>query len=321
MESEAPPSAGWYHFLGWLDVNRKRVIMGAVIVAVIAAAIATAIWYQRQRREEAARAVSSVRLPFDPLQVPDVKIAEEYLKVAKQYDGTAASGHALLKAASIYFANGQFSQAQAQFQRFLKDHGEDDLVPSAQFGVAACLDAQGKSADAIQRYNDFTRAFPNDPAIDEARLALARLYEKSNQPQQAVEILNRMTNAPPFSPIGGEVQDRLKAIYAKNPNLAPVAAPRTPPTTPPISVTPRTNCNGSATNSGADRRCTANQITSAHCNERALQVAAFMGKTGEPKRRPRLSWASLPAASRSRPSIAAFAGSWRGSFALARLFG
>lgn len=232
MESEAPPSTGWYNFLGWLDANRKRVILGAAIVAIVAAGIAIAVWWKDQRQLKAAEALSAVRVPFNPMETPDVRVADEYLKVSQDYSGTKAGAQALLKAGSVYFANGQFAKAQEQFQRFLKEYSDTPWVSTAQFGIAASLDAENKTTDAIARYNDFLRAYANDPAADEARLSLARLYEKANQPAQAIETLSKMTNAAPFSPIGGEVQDRLKALYAKHPNLAPAPTPRTLPASP-----------------------------------------------------------------------------------------
>ena len=227
----APPSAGFYNFLGWLDVNRKRVAIGAVILAVIGLVAALLIWNNSRQEQEAALALSSVRVPFNPLEAAPPGTAEAFLKVVEQYPGTPSAPQALLRAASIFFANGQYAQAIEQFNRFLSKYGEAPWVPQARYGIAASLDAQGNATEAINRYNEFIRTYPADPATEEARLNVARLYEKSNQPAQAIDVLSKMTNAGPFTAAGAEVQERLRAIYKKHPELAPkpVAMPTPTP--------------------------------------------------------------------------------------------
>src|SRR4051812_34442868 len=61
MESEAPPSAGWYNFLGWLDVNKKRVAIGVVVVAAIGAVAGLMFWRAGEREVEAGEALSAVK--------------------------------------------------------------------------------------------------------------------------------------------------------------------------------------------------------------------------------------------------------------------
>jgi len=240
MESDAPPSAGWYNFLGWLDVNRKRVAMIAGIVVIVGGVIAILVWRHSERETEAAEALSSVRMPFNPMDPVPPGTAEEFVKVAENYSKTPAAAQARLRAATLYFSAGQYDKAQDQLKKFLAEYGDTQWVPQAQFSMATCLEAQGKTADAIAKYNDFIRAYPNDPAADEARFNLVRLYENSNQPTQAIDLLTKMTNGlPQFSPLIGEVQERLKAIYMKNPALMPAPAPRIAPQTMTMTNTQR----------------------------------------------------------------------------------
>jgi tetratricopeptide (TPR) repeat protein len=227
MEQSAPPSAGFYNFLGWLDVNKKRVAIGAAVVVVIGLVAALLIWRNSEQDNEAALALSAVRVPFNPTEAAPPGTAEAFLKVAEQYPSTPSAPQAVLRAATVYFANGQYPQAVEQFNRFLGKYGDTPWVPQARYGIAASLDAQGNAQEAINRYNEFIRTYPSDPAVDEARFNVARLYEKANQPAQAIEVLSRMTNAGPFTATGAEVQERLKSIYKQHPELAPkpVATP------------------------------------------------------------------------------------------------
>lgn len=240
MESGAPPSAGLYNFLGWLDVNKKRVAIGIVIVAILGLIAGFVVWQQSEAKYAAAESVSSIRIPFGA-ENPAPGTAEAYLKVAQEHPKTPAAQQGLLRAGTIYFQSGDYAKAQEQFNKLVSSYPESALVPQARYGIAAALDGQGNTQEAITKFNDFVRSYPNDAASEDARLNLARLYQKAGKPTEAIATLSAITNAAPFSPLGGEVQERLKAIYAKNPSLAPAPAPRIqqPQTLPlPMQVTP-----------------------------------------------------------------------------------
>jgi tetratricopeptide (TPR) repeat protein len=238
MEQDAPPSAGFYNFLGWLEANKQRVAMIAAGVAVVAMIVAIIIWRKGQSEIEAAEAMSSVRMPFSPMEAPAPGTAEAFLKITQEYPKTKASGEAMLRAASVYFDQGNYQQAQETFDKFIRSYGETPYVPQAVFGIASCLDAQNKTAEAIAKYNDFLKSYPNDPAAEQARLNLARLHDAANQPAQAVEMLTKIASGGQFTPAANEAQERLKVLYAKHPNLAP---PPPAPPAPPVSTTITTN--------------------------------------------------------------------------------
>jgi tetratricopeptide (TPR) repeat protein len=248
MESEAPPSAGWYNFLGWLDVNKKRVAIGVGILAVVGLIAGLMVWRTGEREVEAGEALSAVK--HNPTEAATSAVAQDYLKVADKYDGTPAGSQALIRAGATFFAVGDYTKAQEIFSRFVNKHNDAPWLGQAQYGLAACLEAQGKNQEAIVKYGDFLKSYSTDPAADQARFSLARLYEKGNQPSQAIDVLTKMTNGvAPFSPVIGEVQERLKAIYAKNPSLVPAPPVRTPPMMSPsiltnITVKPATNLGG-----------------------------------------------------------------------------
>mgnify|MGYP001121500610 CR=1 FL=1 len=51
-----------------------------------------------------------------------------------------------MRAAAAYFSDAKYTEAQTQFERFVRDYRESPLLGQAMFGVAACLDAQGKTS-------------------------------------------------------------------------------------------------------------------------------------------------------------------------------
>jgi len=170
MESGSPPSAGFYDFLGWLETNKKRVAIGAATVFIVALIAGFFVWRSGQREIEAEQALSSVKVAVSPGDLPAPGSGEAIAKIAEEYPKSAAGAKALLRSGTIYFDQGDFAKAQAQFEKLLRDYGDTPWVPTAVFGIAASLDAQSKATDAITRYNDFIRNYPGDAAIDQARL-------------------------------------------------------------------------------------------------------------------------------------------------------
>lgn len=230
MESETPPSAGFYNLLGWFETNKNRVAMLVVGLLVAGTVVGFFVWRSSQRAIEAEEALSAVKMASSPTEPAGVGTADALVKVAQEYAGTPAAAKALLRAGTAYFSEGNYVKAQEQFNSYIEKHGETPWVSQAVFGQAAALDAQNKAPEAITKYNDFLRSFANDPSGDQARLNLARLYEQTQQPALALEVLNKITGVQPgsYSPAGAEAEEKKKALLAKNPALAPA----------PVAVTP-----------------------------------------------------------------------------------
>src|SRR5439155_20592797 len=144
-----------------------------------------------------------VRKPFNPSVPTPPDIAQAFLKVARDFEGTKAAGRALLEAASLLYSEGAYTNAEAQFRRFLTEYPDSPFLPQGMLGLASTLDAEGRTTDASAKYEELRRRFPNDSVIDETKLALARLYERQN-PAEAYKLYNELVNAGPQSGIGSE---------------------------------------------------------------------------------------------------------------------
>src|SRR6202044_2210851 len=96
---------------------------------------------QREQREiDAGNALTEAIISTDSGQ-----LADSYLKINVQYPTTLAGQRALLQGAAAMFASGRYTDAQAQFQKYLDAHPDGAFYGQASLGVAASLDAQGKS--------------------------------------------------------------------------------------------------------------------------------------------------------------------------------
>jgi len=244
MDSETHKTEPLYEFLAWLEVNKKRVITGGVTLLAVIGIVTTVVWYKNQQEFAASAALSAVRLPYNPSEAVPPGTAEKLQQVAEQYSGTAAASRAELIRAGLFYTDGKYPEAQAAFDKFLRDHPDSQWVAEAVFGIAVSLDAQKKVPEAIAKYEDFARRYPSDPSADQARLQLAGLLESSGKAAQALEQYEKITkgagaNPGGGSPYTGEAQERERLLLTKHPELAPAPAPTL--NTPPAPTMVRSN--------------------------------------------------------------------------------
>jgi TolA-binding protein len=235
MEAESPQqSSAFLNLLGWLEVNKRKVAMGAGIALVAGLVIAYVAYDQSQKEVRASQALSEIRASYNPMQAAPPGLADSYFKVAKDYSGTKAGERAAIMGASALFVDGNYAGAQQRFEQFLKDYPESPWLAQAQFGIAAALDAQKKTTEAVAKYEEVRKRFPSDAVADETKLALGRLYEQQNKPEDAYKLYDELVKANQFSGIGSEAGIRMADLEEKYPQLAKT-------NTPPPMVNPMIN--------------------------------------------------------------------------------
>ena len=231
MFSEKTQSAGLVNFLAWLELNKKRVLVGAGIVAVDAAVVALVIYSHNQKEVSASAALSDVIPPRSAL-TSSGNLAGQFLKVATDHSGTRAAPRALLQAAAAYFTEGKWTEAQNTFERVLKEYPGSDWSAQADFGVAVSLDAQDKPAEAIARYEALVKRYPKDTVTGDAKLGLARQYVRQSKAEPAARLYDELTHEGIYSSLAQEAymeqQDLLQKFPYLRTNAIPAAA-FTPP--------------------------------------------------------------------------------------------
>jgi len=224
MDSSATSTDNLLKFLAWLDRNKKRVSLISAAVLAAAGLVAAIFYYQSQKEIRASEALSNVRKPFNPASPLPENVVEAYLKVAREFDGTKAAGRALIEAASLFYIEGKYAEAETQYKRFLNDYPDSSFQPQGMLGLASTVDAEGKTADAIEQYEKVRKRYPNDSVVDEAKLALARLYEKQN-PSEAYKLYSELLAMGSQSGVGSEAGIRVTDLLEKYPDLAKTSAP------------------------------------------------------------------------------------------------
>jgi len=249
--------AGMIEFLAWLEVNKRRLAIGALIVLAVGFGIYVYNYMAEQKENKASAALIELRPPLgNSTNEPPVPAAS-FLKVAEEYPGTPAAQRAILLAAGSYFTDGKYSEAQAQFQRLIKEHPSSEWAADAAYGVAASLESEGKRDEALQAYDHVTKAYGNSAVVNDARMAMARIYEAKNQPAEALKLYDEVSHGSVASMRGQDAVMARSQLLKKHPELERTATNAVAPMAfPPATATtnkpaPMTNKPASATNTAA----------------------------------------------------------------------
>lgn len=241
MESDVTQSVSLFKLWGWYETNKKQVTWGTATVVVVGLVVWFVLYQHNEKELAASEALANVaatemmaRSPHLPPTESDLtamaaKSAADYSAMATKYPGTAAAAHAQLLAATSLFNQGQYDQALAQFQRFVREHATSPLMGEALLGIAASYDAQGKTDDAVRAYKDLVDHHPAEAVAPQAKFALARLYEAQGKADQALALYEDVERTDLYGSLAPEAGMRLEELVAKHPELAPKPAAQNTP--------------------------------------------------------------------------------------------
>ena len=219
MSSEATESTRMLDFLAWVEVNKKKLLLGLIVLGVLAAGYSIYRWHENEVEAEANEALLKLHRPSNRSESGSSPNAQAYLQVASGYTGTGAGARALLFAGEALFRESKYSEAQTAFEKFMRDYGNSREISIAAFGVAACLDTLGKTNEAFAAYQDVITRHGNSPVAAQARLELARLYEDRNQAAQALKIYEELTRPTAQTTWSSEARVRRESLLRKYPEL------------------------------------------------------------------------------------------------------
>ena len=243
MSSHATESTRLIEFLAWVEVHKKKLLIGAALVAIGTGAWAIYQWNRNQAETEASAALFRVDKPGARSETAPEANAQAFLRVATAHPGTSAGARALLLAADALFRENKYAEAKAQFENFLRDYTENPLAATAALGVAACLDAMDKTNEALTAYQDVASRFAGSAVVAQAKLGLARLYEAKNDLAPALRVYEELTRPNAQSAWSSEAAMRREQLLSKHPELvktnAPAAISSILPTTAPAAKLPQ----------------------------------------------------------------------------------
>jgi TolA-binding protein len=219
MNSEASGSTRSVELLAWLAVNKKKVLIGVIGLAVLTSALSIYRWSRAQAEVAASAALLGIEKPAGRGEEAKGPDAQAYLQVATAHTGTSAGAQALLLGAEELFKEGKYAEAKGQFESFLRDYHENPFAPTAALGLAASLDSQDKTNEALAAYQDVVARYQNSAVAGQAKLALARLYEAKNEPAQAMKIYEELTRPNAPSAWASEAGRHREDLLSRHPEL------------------------------------------------------------------------------------------------------
>jgi predicted negative regulator of RcsB-dependent stress response len=220
MQSEPARSHRFYEILAWVEVNRKKLAIAAIIGLALTLVLAIYKWHQGERESKASQALTNLRPPgLVSSNAPSAR-AEDFLKLADEYRDTQAAERAWLIGAGSLFADGKFTEAQTQFEKFLNDYSKSPWTAQAFFGIAAALDAQNRVDDALAKYQEVITRYPGNSIADQARFSLGRLYEYKNQPRQALASYDEIMRGKASGAWSFAARQQRELLLQKHPELA-----------------------------------------------------------------------------------------------------
>lgn len=238
MNNISPESTLGIKLLAWVEVNKKRLILGGLALGVAIFAGVLIYTYNAEKEARASRALSEIRMPANPTQPVPPGTADQLVKLAEEFRGTMAAPRAVLLSAALLFSDGNYAEAEKRFARVAQEYPASPWLAEAAYGVAMSLDAAGKTNEATAKYEEIRKRYASSEVIDQTRLALARLYE-STKPEEAYRLYDEVMKGNPvqYSGLGNEAGMNLEELVKQHPELAKLREPVAPPTLQPQAIT------------------------------------------------------------------------------------
>jgi len=219
----------------WFETNKKPAAVAGGIAVIVGLVVWFVVWQQAQKQIDAGNALSDVAVGSGGQRTDT---PEAYLRVAANFPKSSAGAQAVLLAAANLFADGKFPEAQAQFEKFIREYRESPFMSQALLGVAACLEAEGKTEQALTAYKDLVTRHAKESVIPQAKFALARLYEAQGKPELARDLFEQIEHDNPYGSLGSEAGMRLEDLNTKYPKPVPAPVSTAPLGTAPATIAP-----------------------------------------------------------------------------------
>lgn len=214
MQPQDTATAYLYKLWPWIEANKNRLIGAGVIIIIAGFIVAFYFWQQNQKEIAASQALTELVTSTPPDS--DVnQLADAYLKIAANFPGTRAGGRAAMQGATVLFEAGKYTEARAQFKKYLETHPGDIFCAQAALGVAASLEAQGKTDLAASAYQQVISGFSDPNAINVAKFALAQIDERQGRLADAENLYEDVARNNPNGSSGSEAALRAMELKTK----------------------------------------------------------------------------------------------------------
>ncbi|MBU0508441.1 tetratricopeptide repeat protein [bacterium] len=190
--------------------NQKLVIGIAVAIVVVVIGITVARKMATSSSLERSYKLTMAKMNYGSGQLDDARAAFE--QVVKTTGGaTAAEAQYFL--GRVAFEQGNYPEAESQFQSYLNNHaGNKELDCAAMSGLAATMSILARDEEAASMYMKIADQYPNSPYAPQSLMEAERLYVKLNQLDKAKEALKKVGEKYPESSVGAIAKQKLSTM-------------------------------------------------------------------------------------------------------------
>lgn len=122
------------------------------------------------------------------------KATEEFEEQFPEMKGKDLVLYARFLKGDSEFKTGQFKEALASFQDFLRNSTNPELNETAEFYIAACHFALEDFATARDAFTKFIEKYPRSPLLADAQFRLARCYYELSRPERGADKAAQQAN-------------------------------------------------------------------------------------------------------------------------------
>jgi tetratricopeptide (TPR) repeat protein len=203
-------------------LHKRKVILGALIVAVVL--IGGSIYFglqavKTQKAEAAYAAVSSV---------------EGWQAVIHEFPDSIAAGNSYLRIGSKLREDGKYPESDAAYDSFVHHFPKHPLLVTGYMGLAANAELENHPDKALDTYKEVDKQFNTSYLAPMALFQQARIVEAKGQLKEAQQLFESLVRRYPESSFSGEAGRRAGRLADKVPQEAPkptTAAPLSSPAT------------------------------------------------------------------------------------------
>jgi len=154
----------------------------------------------------------AARLAEAEQKLMTAKTPQQLEEVVTRYSSTPSAPVALLDMAKTLFNMGDYAQARAQYERFLKKYSKHDLRSTAELGLIYCTEADGDFNGAAAQFAAFAQKHNTSYLQPTAILGVARCMEQAGRKDDARVVLEDFLTQNAGTAWAGSAEAALKQL-------------------------------------------------------------------------------------------------------------
>lgn len=203
-----------------------KTIGGSILLAVLV--YLGLSWFRQSRVRDAAEASRLLAAAQTP---------EQFQAILGAYADAPVAPIAQLGLAAEYFRSGQYDQAMAQYDAFLKAEPKHLLRPDVELNRIQCQEALRQYPEALVAYQAFAKKYADHYRQPAARLGEGRCLEQMGRLDEARAVYEDVMTASPDSAWAGQAGSYLQ-VMPKAAAPAAQPAPKAPAAVPAPAAAP-----------------------------------------------------------------------------------